>query len=105
MTIEQLAAPKPTVFLDPVPQGAKHFQAKKRFSLGMKKRLSSRGVVATVIVAIALSLLPELGHRLGPSIGFVPAMVAIITVFNLMSMYLVVAIYREDGDLRGLAIS
>ncbi len=66
-----------------------------------------RPIVATCLIALALTvaLAPVAGHQLGPTISFVPAMLAIVTCFDLMSVYLLIGEYRDTGDVRLLAMS
>jgi len=68
---------------------------------------SSRALwaVAVATVTATAALLP-LGYlTVGHSVSFVPAMIGIVTVFDLMSVYLLVGDYRDRGDVRLLAMA
>lgn len=62
-------------------------------------------VVAAVTVVATMALLPLSRHQLGPTTSFVPAMLAIVACFDLMSVYLLVGDYRDNGEMRMLAMS
>jgi len=60
---------------------------------------------AVIVVGLTAAVLPVSGHRLGPTVSFVPAMLAVVVCFDVMSMYLLVGEYRDGGDLRLLVMS
>lgn len=55
---------------------------------------------ALAVVIASLSLLPSGSYAVGASVSFVPALVAVVAVFDLMSVYLLMGDYRDRGDLR-----
>lgn len=66
------------------------------------KRPSPLTLWATgVAVLIAtISVMPFGSYQVGASVSFVPALVAIVAVFDLLSVYLLMGDYRDRGDLR-----
>ncbi|WP_211357168.1 sensor domain-containing diguanylate cyclase [Nocardioides rubriscoriae] len=58
-----------------------------------------------VTVLASAAVLPWGAVALGPSVSFVPAMIGIVTVFDVLSVYLLVGDYRDGGDLRLLAMA
>ena len=62
-------------------------------------------VVAFVAMLATVLVVPFARHPLGPSISFVPAMLAVVACFDVMSVYLLVGDYLDNGDLRLLAMS
>jgi diguanylate cyclase (GGDEF)-like protein len=67
--------------------------------------LSSRVAAAAVLVLASAALLPVAAHQLGPTVSFLPGMLAVVACFDLMSVYLLVGEYRDTGDRRILAMS
>lgn len=55
---------------------------------------------ALAVVITTLTVLPFGHHPVGPSVSIVPALVAIVAVFDLMSVYLLLGDYQDRGDLR-----
>ena len=52
---------------------------------------------------MAFSLaLPHLHEQLQPSLSFMPALIAAVTVFDLTSVYLLALDFRDRGELRTL---
>ena len=62
--------------------------------------LPKRAVAATVTVVATAGLLPFGAHQLPASVSFVPALIAIVTIVDLMSVYLLLGDYLDRGDLR-----
>ena len=71
----------------------------------MVRRLSSRARVAILLLCVTAALLPLATHPLGPKPSFLPAMLAIVACFDVMSVYLLVGEYRDTGNRRILAMS
>lgn len=59
--------------------------------------------VATV--AFAAAVLPVGGRHLGPTVSFLPAMLAVVACFDVLSVYLLVGEFHDSGDRRMLATS
>ena len=62
-------------------------------------------IAGLVVVAFTVAMLPASTHRLGPTVSFVPAMLAVVACFDVLSMYLLVGEYHDSGDVRLLAMS
>lgn len=62
-------------------------------------------VTATAAVLATGALLPFSHQQLGSSVSFVPAMLAIVACFDMLSVYLLVGDYRDRGDPRLLMMS
>ncbi|HEX8497847.1 MAG TPA: hypothetical protein VF661_11695, partial [Actinomycetales bacterium] len=56
--------------------------------------------VAAAAVLVTLALLPVSHSQLGASVSFVPAMVAVVTCLDVLSVCLLVADFRDRGDRR-----
>ncbi len=59
--------------------------------------------VSAVLAAVAVVVLGRRSVELGPTTSFVPAVIAVVAVFDLLSAYLLVQQFREEGDCRALA--
>jgi diguanylate cyclase (GGDEF)-like protein len=57
------------------------------------------------IIALSLVLLPGSSRAIGPTASFLPAMLAIVACFDLLSMYLLITDFADTGDARVLAMS
>jgi diguanylate cyclase (GGDEF)-like protein len=68
---------------------------------------SRRPIVTACLLALVFSvaLAPVVTRQLGPTVSFVPAMLGVVTCFDVMSVYLLVGEYRDSGDIRLLAMS
>ena len=62
-------------------------------------------VAAFCAVLATAAVLPVSRYPLGPTPTLVPAMLAVVACFDLLSVYLLVGDYRDRGDLRLLAMS
>ena len=62
-------------------------------------------VTACCVVLVTAILMPLARHQLGPSTSFVPAMLAVVVCFDVMSVYLLVGDYRDRGDVRILMMA
>ena len=69
--------------------------------------LSARPLVWAVSISIAFTvlLLPFGGRQLSPTVSFLPAMLAIVACFDVMSVYLLVGEFHDSGDRRVLVMS
>lgn len=67
------------------------------------RRFSMSAVGALVLFVIVV--LPFSQFQLGASISFVPAMLAIVGCFDVMSVYLLAGDYRDNGDRRVLILA
>jgi diguanylate cyclase (GGDEF)-like protein len=68
------------------------------------RRTAIRGpqTAAVFIVLASAAILPVAAHDLGPTTSFVPAMLAVVACFDLMSAYLLVTDFIDTGDVRML---
>ena len=57
------------------------------------------------VAAACLAVLPHLSRQLGPRQGFMPAVLAVVLVLDLLSAYLLVRQFRDTGEVRILAMS
>lgn len=62
-------------------------------------------IVGCLVVAMTLALLPFGGLRGGASTSFVPAMLAIVLCFDVLSVYLLVGDFRDSGEPRVLVMA
>ena len=62
-------------------------------------------VAGVVTMAFTAAVLPVGGDHLGPTVSFLPAMLAIVACFDVMSVYLLVGEFHDSGDRRVLAMS
>jgi uncharacterized membrane protein len=62
-------------------------------------------LVSGLVVGLTLALLPFAGHRFGASASFIPAVLAIVVCFDLMSVWLLAGDYIDTGDRRILAMA
>ena len=69
--------------------------------------LSRAPVVAAAVVSIVgtATLLPFVAVQLKPSSAFMPALIAAVAVFDIMSAYLLVGDFRDRGDRRALVMA
>jgi predicted signal transduction protein with EAL and GGDEF domain len=63
-------------------------------------RCRARGVLATAVVLATVLLMAFARLNLGPSASFMPAVLAVIGCFDVLSMVLLAGIYLDTGDLR-----
>lgn len=71
-------------------------------------RLASRRpllVAAIMTIGVTTGLLPVGGRELGPTTSFLPAMLAVVACFDVMSVYLLVGQFHDSGDRRVLIMS
>jgi len=61
--------------------------------------------VAVVVVVATVALIPVMSLQLSTSVSFMPAFLAVVACLDLLSVYLLVATYRDRGDLRVLVMS
>jgi diguanylate cyclase (GGDEF)-like protein len=79
-------------------------------SLPLKYRLG-RGTASGpllaggVIVIASGAVVPLAGHVLGPTSSFVPALLAVVLCFDLMSTYLLITNFLDTGELRMLLMA
>lgn len=57
-------------------------------------------MMAGTTVLVTVLLLPVSRTVLGPAHSFLPAMLAVVACFDVISVYLLVGDYRDRGDLR-----
>jgi diguanylate cyclase (GGDEF)-like protein len=71
------------------------------------QRSAMRGpLLAGALVVIASgALLPVARHVIGPTTSFVPAMLAVVACFDLLSMYLLVTDFLDTGEVRMLCMA
>lgn len=101
---ETTGASIPTV--TPVPAATETDRAAVGFGDLIRSGASSGPwLVALAMVTVTAVALPLGSSVIGTSVSFVPAMSGIITVFNLMTIYLLVGDYRDRGDPRLLAMA
>jgi signal transduction histidine kinase/CheY-like chemotaxis protein len=62
-------------------------------------------VFAGVLAVAATSLLPWLSVELGPRVGFLPAVLAVVACFDVLSVYLLLQQFRSEGEPRLLAMA
>lgn len=58
-----------------------------------------------VIVVASVAVVPVAGHVVGPTTSFVPAMLAVVLCFDLMSTYLLITNFLDTGELRMLLMA
>jgi diguanylate cyclase (GGDEF)-like protein len=58
-----------------------------------------------VIVIASGAVVPFAGHVLGPTTSFVPALLAVVLCFDLMSTYLLITNFLDTGELRMLLMA
>jgi diguanylate cyclase (GGDEF)-like protein len=63
------------------------------------------GFAALGVLLTTAALLVPGGRQLGPTVSFVPAMLAVVACFDVLSVYLLVADYRDRGDVRLMMMS
>lgn len=61
-------------------------------------------LVSVVVVAATAGLLLVAKHGFGPTVSFVPALLSVVACFDLLSVYLLMGDYRDNGDRRILAM-
>jgi hypothetical protein len=69
-------------------------------AMGRAFRPRARGVVATTVVLTTSVLLLFARVDLGSSASFMPAVLAVIGCFDVLSMVLLAGTYLDSGDLR-----
>jgi diguanylate cyclase (GGDEF)-like protein len=62
-------------------------------------------VTAVVVVGFSIAILPVMHVQLRSSTSFMPGLLGAVTVFDLMSVYLLVGDFRDRGELRTLVTS
>ena len=60
---------------------------------------------ATAVVAAACVVVPWMSQSAGPSTAFLPAVLALVACFDLLSVYLLVQHFRGEGEPRTLAMA
>jgi len=68
-------------------------------------RLQSTALFTLVIAGLAAAVLPVMTHPLGAHVGFLPALLAVVACFDLLSVYLLIEQFRAEGDPRILAMA
>ncbi|MGD0194425.1 MAG: sensor domain-containing diguanylate cyclase [Candidatus Dormibacteria bacterium] len=58
-----------------------------------------------MIVIASAAVVPVAGHVVGPTTSFVPAMLAVVLCFDLMSTYLLITNFLDTGELRMLLMA
>lgn len=69
---------------------------------------TSRRAVVTSVVGLVVftgALVPFSHYQLGPTISFLPAMLAVVACFDLITIYFLIGDYRDRGDVRLLMMS
>jgi len=66
---------------------------------------TSRAVPFIVVVAMVVAVLPLADLQLPAQPSFVPVMLAVVCCFDVLSVVLLVAQFRDTGELRALALS
>jgi signal transduction histidine kinase/DNA-binding response OmpR family regulator len=61
-------------------------------------------LVAAGVGALALIVVPWESHLVGQYLGFLPAILAVVACLDLLSMYVLLAEFRSQGDRRALAM-
>lgn len=61
--------------------------------------------LSLVALAVTLVLLPVGPRQLGPTTSYVPAVLAVVACFDVMSMWLLAGEYADTGDPRMLAMA
>jgi len=75
---------------------------------GVSERIASPRpllVAALVTIGVTAVLLPVGAGELGPTRSFLPAMLAIVACFDVLSVYLLVGEFHDHGDRRVLVMS
>lgn len=72
---------------------------------GIAKAQRSPLIVSTVAIVVTLSVLPVGGHQFGPTTSFVPAILATVACFDIMSVWLLAGEYLDTGDRRLLGMA
>lgn len=62
-------------------------------------------LASLLVLGVTAVLLPFSAHQLEPSASFMPATLAVDTSLDVMTVYLLVAEYRDGGDVRLLGMS
>ena len=62
-------------------------------------------IVSGVLGAAAALIVPFMKHQLGPHVSFLPAVIALVSVLDLISAYLLQQQFRAEGDPRSLAMA
>ncbi len=60
---------------------------------------------SALVAGTAALVVPVMSTDLGPSVGFLPMVLALVAVFDLVSAYLLLQQVRNDGDTRSLAMA
>ncbi len=69
------------------------------------KERRSTGIVSSIAVLVTLLVLPLGSHQLGATTSFVPAVLAAVACFDIMSVWLLAGEYLDSGDRRMLGMS
>ena len=72
---------------------------------GISKARRSTLTVSTVAVLVTLLVLPLGSHQLGATTSYVPAVLAAVACFDIMSVWLLAGEYLDSGDRRMLGMS
>jgi diguanylate cyclase (GGDEF)-like protein len=72
-------------------------------SIGRAQR--SPLIVSTVAILVTLSVLPVGGHQFGSTTSYVPAILATVACFDIMSVWLLAGEYLDTGDRRLLGMA
>jgi diguanylate cyclase (GGDEF)-like protein len=72
---------------------------------GIAKAQRSPLIVSTVAIVVTLLVLPVSGHQFGPTTSYVPAILAMVACFDIMSVWLLAGEYLDTGDRRLLAMA
>jgi diguanylate cyclase (GGDEF)-like protein len=72
----------------------------------MRRGVASGPLLAGGAIVIASgAVVPFAGHELGPTTSFVPALLAVVLCFDLMSIYLLITNFLDTGELRMLLMA
>lgn len=72
---------------------------------GIGKERRSTSIVSTIAVLVTLLVLPLGGHQLEATTSYVPAVLAAVACFDIMSVWLLAGEYLDGGDRRMLGMS
>ncbi len=62
-------------------------------------------IVSTIAIVVTLLVLPVGGHQLGATTSYVPAILATVACFDIMSVWLLAGEYLDTGDRRLLGMA
>ncbi|HEX8304854.1 MAG TPA: sensor domain-containing diguanylate cyclase [Jatrophihabitans sp.] len=72
---------------------------------GLVRTQRSTLLVSSISILVTLFVLPLGGHHLGPTTSYVPAVLATVACFDIMSVWLLAGEYLDTGDRRMLGMT